>query len=262
MTGMDAGWYRDPAPANPASPATLRFWDGKTWTPQTKVASRRVRREWQEEATVARLAQARMAATAAPGVQQAVLGLELETSRDFTPDGDRLAGWWSRVGASIVDSLIVSTLGVAFAWRFIGQLMDAFRGYVAAAEAASRAGSQPPDLSTFTNAVTGPLVAIAVVMWAVRFVYDVGFLKGFQATPGKMLLGLEVRLRERPGPLSWGTVLIRWVTQNAYVAFQLLPVVGLFGSLYSLLDSLWPLWDGQRQAIHDKTARTNVVRRR
>jgi uncharacterized RDD family membrane protein YckC len=26
-----------------------------------------------------------------------------------------------------------------------------------------------------------------------------------------------------------------------------------------MLDSLWPLWDDEKQAIHDKVAATNVV---
>jgi hypothetical protein len=43
---------------------------------------------------------------------------------------------------------------------------------------------------------------------------------------------------------------------------SLVPLVGLLGSVYSLLDDLWPLWDGRRQALHDKVARTNVVRTR
>jgi hypothetical protein len=33
----------------------------------------------------------------------------------------------------------------------------------------------------------------------------------------------------------------------------------VFG-LYPLLDDLWPLWDDKKQAIHDKLAKTNVVR--
>ena len=39
----------------------------------------------------------------------------------------------------------------------------------------------------------------------------------------------------------------------------LLPVVGLLGSLFTILDSLWPLWDERRQALHDKAGATNVV---
>ena len=40
----------------------------------------------------------------------------------------------------------------------------------------------------------------------------------------------------------------------------LVPFVGGLTGLYSLLDDLWPLWDDKKQAIHDKIAKTNVVR--
>ena len=109
----------------------------------------------------------------------------------------------------------------------------------------------------------GPaLVGFFIVATLVNFAYVVGFLKGFQATPGKMALGLQVRLRDRPGTLPWGTVLVRWLFQSGYNPLGLLPFVGALTSVYWLLDNLWPLWDGKRQALHDKAARTNVVRLR
>ena len=46
MLGKPAGWYRDPAPANSATPETLRFWDGVNWTAQTRLASRKERAAW------------------------------------------------------------------------------------------------------------------------------------------------------------------------------------------------------------------------
>ena len=96
--------------------------------------------------------------------------------------------------------------------------------------------------------------------WLVNFVYSVGFLKAVQGTPGKLITGLRVRLRERPGSLPWATVLLRWLVQNAGSIVAVVPLVGSAGSLFSLLDSLWPLWDDKNQALHDKAARTNVVR--
>jgi len=57
-------------------------------------------------------------------------------------------------------------------------------------------------------------------------------------------------------------VLARWFMQYLGGLVAVVPLVGLLGSVYSLLDDLWPLWDGQRQALHDKVARTNVVRTR
>ena len=61
---------------------------------------------------------------------------------------------------------------------------------------------------------------------------------------------------------AWGTVLARWFMQNLGSVVAVVPLVGLLGWVYSLLDDLWPLWDGQRQALHDKVAHTNVVRTR
>ena len=117
------------------------------------------------------------------------------------------------------------------------------------------------------DSMTGPIMSLAILALVLRFVYDVSFLKAFGATPGKFALGIEVRLRERPGVMPWGTVLSRWFTQNIASVLQALPVVSLLaavplvGGVYVLLDCLWPLWDPHRQALHDKVAQTNVVRR-
>ena len=81
-----------------------------------------------------------------------------------------------------------------------------------------------------------------------------------QATPAKLLVGLRVRLRETPGPMPLGTVLMRWLGQFGIGLLGLIPFVGQVTGLYSLLDYLWPLWDDKKQAVHDKIAKTNVVR--
>ncbi len=260
MTGDEAGWYRDPAPAQPHAPTTLRYWDGKAWTTQVKAASKRERQAWQAEIAEQQRAWAVQQMQQAADAGAPVMTL-LETSRDFTPDGQRLAGWWSRVGASVIDGLITTVLGTVLGWRFIHQVVDAFTQAVNDAVQAQQSGSVA-QTDALVQQMTGPLLALTAVMWGVRLVYDVGFLKAFAATPGKMVLGLEVRLRERPGPLSWGTVLARWFTANLGSLLSLLPVVALFAWAYSLLDVLWPLWDPKRQAVHDKVARTNVVRTR
>lgn len=267
MTGDEAGWYRDPAPPQPSAPSTLRYWDGKGWTTQVKAAPKKVRQAWQAEIAeqqrawaVQQMQQMQQMQTA---TYDAPATMVVETSRDFTPDGERLAGWWSRVGASMIDGVITGVLGILFAWRFVRQLVDVSTGAVTDLEEASAAGSAPPDSSVYVHDFVMAYLGILVVMVLVRFVYDVGFLKGFQATPGKMALGLEVRLRERPGVLPWGTVLLRWLAQRGYGLLAFVPVLGgLVVLAYGLLDPLWPTWDGNRQALHDKVAKTNVVTRR
>ncbi len=85
-----------------------------------------------------------------------------------------------------------------------------------------------------------------------------GFLRWKAATPGKLALGMRVRLRETPGQMSWGTILKRWGGQFG-TPLATVPVLGSIAGLYPLLDGLWPLWDSKKQALHDKIAATNVV---
>jgi uncharacterized RDD family membrane protein YckC len=264
MDAMEAGWYRDPAPANPAWPTTVRYWDGTQWTAQVRPAKKRERQAWQQEIAAQQREYAAVLAEQAvrSGGYPAQQGTAPRVSRDVTPDGEPLAGWWVRVGASVVDGILTTAIGVVFAWRFLTRIAGGYAEFMTQAVQAAQNGAQPPETEVLIRSLMGPLLAVGAILWGVRLVYGVGFLKAFQATPGKLLLGLEVRLRDRPGTLSWGTVLSRWVTQNFGSALQLVPVVGVLGSVFSLLNALWPLWDGKRQALHDKVARTNVVRRR
>jgi uncharacterized RDD family membrane protein YckC len=276
MMGEEAGWYRDPAPPNPASPSTLRFWDGMQWTAQVKPASKRQRLAWHAEDAEQRRAHAiaqaeqqaqQLASHAAQqqpgGVQVAAPTYVVEVSRDFTPDGERLAGWGRRLSAVFIDRIFLDVLWIAFGWHFLSEMAHSYVGYVDHLVQLQRNGGDlPPSEQMGTelmSAIWPSLMGFLLVMIIVDFVYVVGFLKGFQATPGKMVLGMQVRRRDRPGPLSWGTVLMRWMSQVGYQVLMLFPLLGLLASVYWLLDNLWPLWDGKRQALHDKAAGTNVV---
>jgi uncharacterized RDD family membrane protein YckC len=269
MDAMPEGWYHDPAPANPATPTTMRFWDGKQWTARTRAASRGERAQRREEMALQQAAAARAYADQLPqgGYPAAAPAGQWDGyapqpgGRDATPDGQQLAGWWARAGALVIDGIITTAVAIAFSWRFIQQIVDGLRQYLDLATEAAQRGAAAPDGSLLTQDLIGPIAGIGAVTLAVKLLYGVGFLKAFAATPGKMVVGLEVRLSERPGPLSWGTVLVRWLVQNLGSLIQLVPVVGLVGSVLWLLNYLWPTWDGRRQALHDKAAHTNVVRR-
>ena len=45
------------------------------------------------------------------------------------------------------------------------------------------------------------------------------------------------------------------------LTFQVATSVPQVGGLYYLVDVLWPLWDGKKQALHDKAASTAVVKK-
>jgi uncharacterized RDD family membrane protein YckC len=75
-----------------------------------------------------------------------------------------------------------------------------------------------------------------------------------------MALGIAVRLRDTPGNPPGSAVVKRY---GFYIGISLLaaiPVVGTAISFLALLNDLWPLWDDKKQALHDKVAKTNVVR--
>ena len=57
--------------------------------------------------------------------------------------------------------------------------------------------------------------------------------------------------------------MLRWATQSAIPGLLgMVPFLGFLGGIFSLLNVLWPLWDDKNQALHDKVAKTNVVRAR
>jgi uncharacterized RDD family membrane protein YckC len=69
-------------------------------------------------------------------------------------------------------------------------------------------------------------------------------------------LSIQVRDASSGGPLDTTKSFTR-------CAAQFLPlVVPYIGSLYGLIDDLWPLWDANGQALHDKAAGTAVVNKR
>lgn len=224
------GWYPDAQ-----QPGQQRYWDGQRWTEH-----------------VAPLAALPAGYGGYPAGYQA--------GPPTTPDGQQLAGWWQRVGAQVIDGLIVSVIGFVAALPFWLDLLDAYGDYFSDAMDAAENGGSSPSAMTLQADNFGTFVAVVLIGLLVNFVYVVGFLAWKQATPGKLALGLRVRLRDRPGPLPLGAILRRWLVQALPTAGGAVPYVGSLIGLFALLDVLWPLWDSNKQALHDKAAGTNVVR--
>lgn len=232
MTQIPAGWYPDPDPDVPAERRGQRYWDGATWTEHVQ---------------------------APPGYGPTPGYGGAPGAAPTTPDGERLAGWWQRVAAYLVDVLVMTPLVFVLAWPWVADVM---RTYTEAVTAVTQEGPGAPALPgpEVAGSLAVPMLMVTLVGLGVNLVYSVGFLKWRAATPGKMAIGLKVRLRETPGPLSWGTVLLRWLGQNWYGLASGVPVLGGLLSLWPVVDLLWPLWDDKKQALHDKVAKTNVVR--
>lgn len=73
-------------------------------------------------------------------------------------------------------------------------------------------------------------------------------------TPGKRALGIRVVTADTRSKISYGA------SAGREAVFQLCPLVPLAGSIFFLLDNLWLTWDPRRQCLHDKAARTIVIK--
>lgn len=151
------------------------------------------------------------------------------------------ASWISRVGAYLLDYLIVPLPGVIVA--IIGAVI-AFSG----AEVTTY------DDGTVTtegaNSVGLLVIGIGIVLTLLIEVWNYVFRQGNTGQSlGKKWLGISV-VRESDGvPLGPPVALLRWILEAI-----------LGGACF--LNYLWPLWDSKSQCWHDMIVRSVVIRAR
>jgi uncharacterized RDD family membrane protein YckC len=137
---------------------------------------------------------------------------------------DVYAGFWIRVWAAIIDSLLWAVIAVPVLWASYGPEVFASDKFIAG----------PVDFL-----VTWVFPAVAVILF---WVYK-------DATPGKMAVHARV-VDARTG-------------QHASVGQYVGRYFAYFVSVLPLgLGLLWVAWDDRKQGWHDKLAGTVVVRRR
>lgn len=179
--------------------------------------------------------------------------------RDVLPDGAVLAQWWRRLLARILDSVITSMVAVIVAIPWLGPLFTAVSDFIDASVAAAEAGGAMPDQSAYIDELLAASLPITIVSLVVGLLYETVFLVWRGATPGKMALGTVVRRVGGPGKLTVVDAIKRQLIGLATAVVGVVPVVGLLGSIVSILDPAWLLWDPKRQTLHDKVADTVVV---
>ena len=134
------------------------------------------------------------------------------------------AGFWVRVGAMIIDTLLIMIILVP--------LLVAIYGWAYFEAANTRLFAGPAD---FLLSWVAPAVAV-IVFWIYR-----------QATPGKMALSIRIVDAATGKPPSTGQCVGR------YFAY--------FVSIFPLgLGLLWVAFDKRKQGWHDKLAGTVVIR--
>jgi len=148
-----------------------------------------------------------------------------------------LAPWWKRLVAIVIDGVI---LGLA---TFIIVLV------IAAAVAGHSTTTNTQSSSG--RALLGAYIVfsfVSAIPGALYYAIMNGSHRG--QTVGKMALGIAVRDARTGGPIGFWRALGRNLITAVFRVALYIPYV---------LDSLAPLWDGRRQAWHDKVAHSVVV---
>lgn len=147
-----------------------------------------------------------------------------------------LAGWWRRVGAQIIDGLIISVVaGALFVPLGIGVFAD-----------------DPSYIAIALGFVVATLIITVVALLYAPLMMS----RTNGQTLGRMVTGIRV-LRSDGSSLTLGWAVLREVAIKALLVN--LANAFTFG-VAGLLDVLWPLWDEENRALHDFVADTRVVR--
>jgi uncharacterized RDD family membrane protein YckC len=153
----------------------------------------------------------------------------------------QLAGWWSRVGAALIDSLIVG-VGALLILVLFGSVFSA--GFFESEEIGVA--------SLIVGLMLGFLaIAIVALLYA-----PLMMARTNGKTLGRMALGIRV-VRANGQPMTFGFAMLREVAVKALL-------FGFAGSitfgLANLADVLWPLWDDENRALHDFVVDTRTVK--
>lgn len=158
--------------------------------------------------------------------------------REGMPVGDaterQYGGFWIRVVAAIIDGICVWVLSIipAVVFTFLSAgMLDGGR------------------LHGTANVGAYLLLQLAqmLVLWGIAIAYNVFFIRKYDATPGKMALGLKV-LRSNGEKLSIGRIIGRYFAKG---------VSGLILCIGYMMAG----WDAEKRALHDHMCDTRVVRK-
>ncbi len=152
-----------------------------------------------------------------------------------------LASWGSRVGAQLIDGLIIGA-GALVLFLVFGAVFSA--GFAAGEDAG------------IASLILGAILWVVCVA-IVALIYAPALMARTNGkTLGRMVTNIRV-VRTDGAPMTFGFAMLREVAVKAL----LFGIAGsLTGGLLNLLDVLWPLWDEENRALHDFVVNTRTVK--
>ena len=165
--------------------------------------------------------------------------------RPTGPDGRPLAEFGDRLLAYLLDSLVLSAILLV---PMVALMLVVFIPYANAMESLSRGGN--PSFAPFFLFFAGMIIGIFGLQLLASYLYQVSYQIRNGQTVGKRVMKLKIVDAETGQPMDVSAARKRWG-----ITFLL----GLAGP-GAYLDGLWQLWDERKQTLHDKVARTVVVK--
>ncbi len=142
------------------------------------------------------------------------------------------AGFWIRVGASLIDTVWQVVIIGAVIWKLFGDTLL----------------NTPLEAILSGDALVGS-VSFSLYSNLLPALIIIPFWLFFGATPGKMLLGLKIVRAADGGPIKIGQSIVRFI---AYIPAALILFIGF----------IMVAFDKRNQGLHDKLAGTVVIRTR
>jgi len=153
-----------------------------------------------------------------------------------------LAGWWSRVGATLIDGIIIG-IGALLIMALFGSVFSV--GFFASDEAGVAA------------VIVGLLLSFVAIAIVALLYAPFMMARTNGRTLGRMAVGNRV-VRANGAPMTFGWAMLR----EGLVKWLLFYAIGgsLTFGIAPLVDVLWPLWDEQKRALHDFVVNTRTIR--
>ncbi len=234
-----AGWYPDPAGSG-----GQRYWDGGSWSQVTRpVDGMAGGQPPQQQQTSVHSSYGQGSSTQNMAYGQAPHGQGMARQ-------PVLAGFWWRVLATILDGLVLALPLSLLQTLVLGNNNDLLAFWTTDYLTSMIEGTIPPPLP---DGVLTALILSGIVTLLAYIAYRTVLVATHGGTVGQLITGLRVVLEDSPVTTkpSWGTSGLRAVTA---VVFQQIPVL-------NLVDVLLMLGSSKKQTLHDRVARTIVIKK-